>query len=1035
MFVGRGHELEVLAAARARATRGRRQLVVVTGAAGVGKTWFCEQASADAQRDGFEVMWGRCWPHGGAPALWPWPAVLPALAGPAGSSLLAADSGRDGVDPERFARFAAVAELLAEARADEPTMIVIDDVHYADESALLLTRFLAGALDRLPLVMVLTTRNTPVESSPAADALLGELRASATTIALRLFDIDDVEALLEAHGQPRPDRTTARTLLRVTGGSPLYLARAVELGWTGSGPATLEHAITEAVTRLAPRHRVVLAFAALLGVDGTNGEIASLASRSPVEVLEALTAASDKGLLDLTPNGFRFHDLVRDVALGQFDTVQLLDAHSRAAAILTGNPERIAHHALAAAVRSDADTEIAISACRAAAESLRRGYAYERAADLLGRAAVLAQQRQDLPGRAELLVEHADAVLACGRLSHARAEFEVATEAAEQTGDPVLTARAVLGLGGVWVHEYRNAAVRGHVLARQRAALAALPEHERALRCRLAVRLAAEAVYEGAPVPEVLEALDRTRATGDAHAVADALSLTHHALLSPEHAEMRLPLAEEQIAAASTAGDGILALFGLLWRTTDLYLLGDPAAERSLTELRQRSATLGVASTGYIVTCIEVMRLIRSGRFTAAEEAAGHCLRLGLAVGDADAVGYHAAQLLNIRWFQGRDAELADLVTNTLTSATLAVGEYGFRASAVMVLARDGRVAEARAALAPLLDMGLANLPKSSTWLPAMAVLVEAAALLNDPAMAAEVAGILRPFAHLPVTVSLAVCCLGSVSGALGAASLIAGDPVAAVEHLTSAVQANLRLDNRPATALSRARLADALVARAKPGDLARARALLAQAVDEAAAMDLPERVREWTAKADALAPSTTPAVLRCGGGSRWTVCSGTARIDLPDLIGLDYLARLLEKPGQDVSAVELVGAAVLAGRHELLDDAAVDSYRRHVRDLDQAIDDAEANSDPVKARRLQAERDAVAAELAGALGLGSRVRGFASSPERARTAVRKAIKRALDAISDHDPVLGGELRAAITTGGVCRYAPSSREWRVERAS
>lgn len=1024
----------MLAEARARAAQCRRQLVVVTGEAGVGKTWFGEQASESAQHDGFEVVWGRCWPHGGAPALWPWPTVLPALAGPAGSRLLAADSGRDGVDPERFARFAAVAELIAETRARIPTMIVLDDVHYADESALLLTRFLAGALDRLPLVLVLARRNTPSTSGQAAESLLAELQANATTIPLRPFDVGDITALLDAHGQPSPDRTAATTLLRVTGGSPLHLARAVDLGWSGSGPATLEHAITEAVTRLEPPHRRVLAFAALLGVDGSVGEVARLADQSPAEVLEALTAASDKGLVELTPTGCRFHDLVRDAALAQFDTTGLLDAHARAAAIVTSNPERIAHHALAAAVRSDTDAEIAVDACRAAAESLRRGYAYERVADLLGRAVVLAQRRQDLSCRAALLVEHAEAVLACGRLHDARTAFGEAADAAEQTGDPVLMARAVLGLGGVWVHEYRNAAVRADVLAKQRAALAALPERERSLRCRLAVRLAAEAVYEGARVAEVLDALERTRATGDPHALADSLSLTHHALLSPEHATMRLALAEEQIAVASAAGDGILALFGLLWRTTDLYLLGDPEAERSLTELRQRSATLGVASTGYIVACMDVMRQIRAGRFTEAEASAGQCLQLGLAVGDADATGYYAAQLLVIRWLQGRDGELADLVASTLSSATLAVSEYGFRSSGVMVLARDGRLSEARAALAPLLELGLADLPRSSTWLAAMATLGEAAALLDDAALATEVADLLRPFADLPVTVSLGVACLGSVSGTLGLMALVVGDTSTAVAYLEKAVEDNLRLEHRPAAAVRRAQLAEALVIRGRPGDLARARVLLARAVDEAKTLDMAQRVEEWTARVDALAPSTTPAVLRCGGGAGWVVRGGAADIALPDLVGLDYLSRLLEQPGQDVAAADLVGSAVLTGRQELLDDTAVDAYRRRVRDLDRAIEDAEDCADPTKAERLRAERDAVAEELVRTMGLSGRVRAFTASPERARTAVRKAIKRALDAISEHDAVLGGELRAEITTGTACRYTPTLRQWRVERS-
>lgn len=79
--------------------------------------------------------------------VWPWPAMLPTLAGEAGRRLLAEHPDRDDVHPERFARFATLAELIAEARHDTPTMIVLDDAHYADESALVLTRFLADTLE------------------------------------------------------------------------------------------------------------------------------------------------------------------------------------------------------------------------------------------------------------------------------------------------------------------------------------------------------------------------------------------------------------------------------------------------------------------------------------------------------------------------------------------------------------------------------------------------------------------------------------------------------------------------------------------------------------------------------------------------------------------------------------------------------------------------------------------------------------------------------------------------------------------------
>jgi hypothetical protein len=256
---------------------------------------------------------------------------------------------------------------------------------------------------------------------------------------------------------------------------------------------------------------------------------------------------------------------------------------------------------------------------------------------------------------------------------------------------------------------------------------------------------------------------------------------------------------------------------------------------------------------------------------------------------------------------------------------------------------------------------------------------------------------------------------------------------VTAVSHLEKAVQVNVRIDNRPAAAISRAQLAKGLVARGKQGDLGQARALLTRAIGEAHAMGMTKRVEEWVAQADSLTPSNTPAVLHWSSGAGWAVQSGNTHFPLPELVGLDYLARLLEYPDQDLAAVDLVGSAVLAGRQDLLDDTAIDAYRRRVRDLDSAIDDAEANADLTKAQRLKSERDAVADELVRAMGLGGRVRGFATSPERARTAVRKAIKRALDSISEHDPVLGGELSNTITTGTACRYTPGSRQWTVQR--
>src|SRR5262249_48828910 len=144
------------------------------------------------------------------------------------------------------------------------------------------------ALDRVPLVLVLATR--PYNG-------LAELQHDATTVALRPFTLRDTEALLSVHGIA--DTSAARVMFRATGGSPLHLTQALGHGLTG------QDVIAAALARLSPDVQRILAFAALLGVDGTPAEVAELVGETPAMVVEA---AETSGLLD----GWRFHDLVRE---------------------------------------------------------------------------------------------------------------------------------------------------------------------------------------------------------------------------------------------------------------------------------------------------------------------------------------------------------------------------------------------------------------------------------------------------------------------------------------------------------------------------------------------------------------------------------------------------------------------------------------------------------------------------------------------------------------------------------------------------
>ena len=268
-----------------------------------------------------------------------------------------------------------------------------------------------------------------------------------------------------------------------------------------------------------------------------------------------------------------------------------------------------------------------------------------------------------------------------------------------------------------------------------------------------------------------------------------SLSLLHHTILGPEFVEERTPIANELIATASANGDAVLTLMGVLWRTVDEFLLGAPTAERALTELRQRADGLGVRAVLYVVALIDAMLLMRAGRLEEAEQAAVRCVNLGMDVGDADAPGYFGAQLLAMRWLQGRTGEILPMAREVAASPTIISLDRAYPAVRRGPRRERGpgacRGGQARARQAPQGRTG--HGPPSSTWLLTMFAVVEAAARLEEPESAAVVYDLVLPFAGLPTMASLAVVCLGSTERTLGLAARTAGRLDDAVGHLERA--------------------------------------------------------------------------------------------------------------------------------------------------------------------------------------------------------------------------------------------------------
>jgi hypothetical protein len=553
---------------------------------------------------------------------------------------------------------------------------------------------------------------------------------------------------------------------------------------------------------------------------------------------------------------------------------------------------------------------------------------------------------------------------------------------------------------------------------------------------RLRVRLAAEADYRSGEHAATLQLLEEAKRAGDSAAVADALNLAHHCLLGPGQSQLRTRLAGELVAESQRSGRRGDLLLGVFWQAIDGILDGDPYAERGLNELRRLLVPDDHRAIRFVIRAIEVMHEIRAGGWEDAEHHAKQCLAVGTSVGHADAAGWYATQLTAIHWFQGRLAELLPTIEQLVSSPTVSAVDHSHLAALVLASAQAGQTRHAVHALARLTSIGLAQLPRSSTWLVTMFAVTEAAYLLDDANLAADAYRLLAPFADVPTLAGLGVVCFGSTHHALGVAALTFGDVTRATEHLSNAVRDNAALGHWPAAALSRFRLACALNRDPQRRERSRPELDRARLDAEELGMALPEE--PWTGRfgADGQQPRPLPDVTFEQQGQHWSVrLNGRPGCYLRHSRGMAYLSVLLANPGQEISATKLVigpepeawvleqRPAVATGQ-TLLDEQALREYRQRLRALHDEIDRLDKAGDRARSIEAHAERTWLEKQLKSASGLSGRRRTFATTDERARIAVGKAIRRALANIGAADPKLGELLARRVETGRHCVYFP-----------
>jgi DNA-binding CsgD family transcriptional regulator len=281
---------------------------------------------------------------------------------------------------------------------------------------------------------------------------------------------------------------------------------------------------------------------------------------------------------------------------------------------------------------------------------------------------------------------------------------------------------------------------------------------------------------------------------------------------------------------------------GQAWLHNMLLDLGDIERFRQeISTYQERAVRLRQPIYLFLDPLQAAMLATMEGRFAAAERLAREAHTVGKRLRVETAAGMFAMQMFLVRWLQGRLAELAPAVERFLAvSPTSSLWRPGL----AIVLLEMGREAEARAEVERLTAGGSADVAFDVLWISSIAFLSEVAARAGAREAAETLYRLLLPRAGGTVTYGGTFGCLGSARHFLGqlAASLERRDE--AEQHYEAALKANTRLGARPWVALSQERLARLLLERGTPTDLARAEALLEQALDTARELGMHGLVR-----------------------------------------------------------------------------------------------------------------------------------------------------------------------------------------------
>ncbi len=881
-FVGRSAERALLDDVLKAVAEGGRRAVLLSGEPGIGKTSLSSSFAKDAFGSDAAVLYGRSDEGLGIPYQ-AWCEALGHLVRHAPEALLTEHVDARGgelarlvpdlsrrlqvaisqtdAESERYLLFGAVTDVLARLSTLAPVVLILDDLQWADRPTVQLLRHVLTADVPLRLLVVGTFRDSEVGADhPLAETLASLHRESGVVrVPLRGLGDDELMSLMEkvaGHEMVDEGVDLRNALLAETEGNPFFVGEMLRhLAETGaiyqdsagrwgavpdfraSGlPVSIREVVERRIARLGDETRRVLALASIIGRD------------FDVDLLIRVVDVDEDTMLDLCDDAVSAAVLTEGEAAGQYAFAHALIEHalydglsaSRKARshrlvaetledLCRGEPGarvgELAYHWARATRPGDAGKAIDYAQragdralVQLAPEEARRWY--DQALELLDRAV-----EDDPRRRIQLMIGIGQAQRRSGDPGHRETLLDAAHLA--DSHDAVdLMVQAVLNNSRGWASVI-GASDEERIAALQRA-LDRLGDVDSPERARLLGMLCAELQFSGGDLERRLElaemAVDVARRTGDNAALAHALFYPAESIGSPKTLELRRERAAEACALTDQVGDTFAAYHANNYRALAALEGAELPTFRESSRIRdQISARVGEPVLRWNSSFHRVEKLLLHGDPAAAEQAAAEALEIGGASQDAFIV--YGAQLLSLRWMQGRGAEMIPVATEAARDlAGLAV----FRS----VLAHAASFGDDPQPVVAMLDREVeTNFPiaEDSSWLTGHALWAEAAGRVGHSAAAAVLLERLRPwhaqfvFSHISVH--------GSVAHYVGMLEHLLGRFDDAESSFRDALETHERLEAPFFTAWTKAAWAELLVDRADGEDLERAGAMAAEAL------------------------------------------------------------------------------------------------------------------------------------------------------------------------------------------------------------